>query len=73
MVLTLSQTSPGFYVSAVKVFQKHGGKNEKLLITSNFSFSHYVFNPFEELSANYFKFEIVACLTNKVRNKERNE
>ena len=27
--LTLSQTSPGFYVSAVQVFRKHGGKRRK--------------------------------------------
>ena len=36
--LTLSQTSPGFYMSAVQVFWKHW-KKDKLLITSNFSFS----------------------------------
>ena len=44
--LTLSQTNPGFYMSAVQVFWKHCGKREKLLITSNFSFSHSVFYPF---------------------------
>ena len=42
--LTLSQTSPGFYVSAV---------------TSNFSFSHSVFYLLGELSAIFTKFEIV--------------
>ena len=31
--LTLYQTSPGFYVSAVEVFWKHCGKGEKLLVT----------------------------------------
>ena len=36
--LTLSQTSPVFYLSAVQVFWKHWEK-EKLLVTSNFSFS----------------------------------
>ena len=39
ILLTLSQRSPGFYVSAVQVFRKHWEKEkllEKLLITSNF-------------------------------------
>ena len=36
--LNLSQTSPGFYVSAVQVGRK--------LVTSNFSFSYSVFYPF---------------------------
>ena len=36
-------------------------EKEKLLITSNFSFSHNVFYPFEELSAIFVKFEIVVC------------
>ena len=31
-------------------------EKEKLLITSNFSFSHIVFYPFGELSAAYSKF-----------------
>ena len=38
--ITPSQTSPGFYVSAVQVFWKH---YENTLVTSNFSFSHSVF------------------------------
>ena len=59
--LTLSQTSPGFYVSAVHVFWKHYGKRKKLLITSNFSFFPSVFYPFEEFSAIFNKFEIVVC------------
>ena len=36
-------------------------EEEKLLIMSNFSFSHSVFYPFEELSAIFIKFEIVVC------------
>ena len=40
--LTLSQTSPGFHMSAGKVFWKQWEK-EKLLETSNFPFSHSVF------------------------------
>ena len=37
------------------------GEKKKLLVTSNFSFSNSVFNPFEELSAILIKFEIVVC------------
>ena len=36
-------------------------EKEKLLVTSNFSFSHSVFYPFGELSFISFKFEIVIC------------
>ena len=36
-------------------------EKEKLLVTSNFSFSQSVFNPFEELSSIFIKFEIVVC------------
>ena len=36
-------------------------EKEKLLVTSNFSFSHSVFYPFEALSAIFIKFEIVVC------------
>ena len=48
-------------MSAVKVFWKHCGDKEKLLVTSNFSFSHSVSHPFGELNANFMKFEIVVC------------
>ena len=34
-------------------------EKEKLLVTSNFSFSHIVFYPFRKLSAIYIIFEIV--------------
>ena len=34
-------------------------EKEKLLVTSNFSFSHSVFYPFGELSAIFIKLEIV--------------
>ena len=43
--LTLSQTSPGFYMSAVRLLKTLWEK-EKLLVTSNFSFSHSVFSLF---------------------------
>ena len=36
-------------------------EKEKLLVTSNFSFSHSVFYPFGELSTIFIKFEIVIC------------
>ena len=36
-------------------------EKEKLLVMSNFSFSHSVFYPFEELSAIFIKFETVFC------------
>ena len=36
-------------------------EKEKLLLKSNFSFSHSVFYSFGELSAIFIKFEIVVC------------
>ena len=36
-------------------------EKEKLLVTSNFSFSHSVFYPFIELFAIFIKLEIVVC------------
>ena len=57
---TLSQTSPGFYLSAVLVsLLKTLWEKEKLLVTSNFSFAHSILYPFEELSAICIKFKIV--------------
>ena len=44
--LTLSKTSPGFYMSAV-------------LVSSNFSFYHSVFYLFQEFSAIFVDFKIV--------------
>ena len=55
-----SQTNPGFYVSAVQVLWKQW-EEEKLLVTSNISFSHSVFLPFGELSTIFIEFEIVVC------------
>ena len=37
-------------------------EKEKLLLTSNFSFSHSVFYPFEEFSTIFIKFEVVVCI-----------
>ena len=36
-------------------------EKEKLLVTSNFSFSHSIFYPFGEHSAIFIEFEIVVC------------
>ena len=36
-------------------------EKDKLLLRSNFSFSHNVFYPFGELSSIFVKFEIVVC------------
>ena len=41
-------------------FWKHCEK-EKLLVMSNFSFTHSVFYPFGELSAIFVKFKILVC------------
>ena len=57
--LTLSQTSPGFLRVCNTGLLKTLWEKEKLLVTSNFSFSHSVFYPFGELSAIFNKFEIV--------------
>ena len=61
VALSLSQTSPGVY-DCIADFLKTLWEKEKLLGTSNFSFSHSVFNPFRELSAIFIKFEIVCKL-----------
>ena len=61
ILLTLSQTSPGFLrVCGISVLKTLWEK-EKLLVTSNFPFSYSVFYTFLELSAIYIKFEIVVC------------
>ena len=57
--LTLSRTNPGFYVSTAQVFLKTLWEKEKLLIMSNFSFSHSVFYLFGELTSIFIKSEIV--------------
>ena len=44
-----------------QAFWKLYGEKEKLLVTSNFSFTHSVFYPFRELSAIFIKFKIVVC------------
>ena len=54
VVLNPSPNKPWFL--PVSLWEK-----DKLLVTSNFSFSHSVFYPFGELSAIVIKFEIVVC------------
>ena len=67
--LTLSQTSPGFYVSAA-VFWKTLREKEKLLETSNFSFSHSVFYLFDKLSAIFIKVETSSANSFSVEESE---
>ena len=52
------QTSPCFYVCGAGLVKTLWEK-EKLLVTSNFSFSHSVFFPLGELSTIFIKFDIV--------------
>ena len=59
--LTLSQTSPGFLRVCSTSPLKTLWEKEKLLVTSNFSFSHTVSYPFGELSASFIKFRFVVC------------
>ena len=58
--LTLSQTSPRFYVSAVSVFWKHWkedvARKEQFLL-----FQHYFYRHLGEFSTIFIKFEIVVC------------
>ena len=58
--LTLFPNNPWFlcvFTSSLKTLWE----KEKLLVTSNFSLSHIVFYPFEDLSAIFIVFEIVVC------------
>ena len=54
---TLTTEPPRWGTSLLKALWKI----KKLLITSNFSFSHSVFYPSGEHSGIFIKFEIVAC------------
>ena len=53
--------NPWFVCVNSTILLKTLREKEKLLVTSNFSFSHIVFYPFRELSATLTKFEIVIC------------
>ena len=58
---TLSQNKPWFLRVCSTSVLKTLWEKEKLLVTSNFSFSLSVFYLFEEFSAIFVKFEIVVC------------
>ena len=60
-LLTLSQTSPGLLRVCITSLLKALQEKEKLLVTSNFSFSCSAFYLLRELSATFNKFEIVVC------------
>ena len=57
---TLSQTSRFLCVCTTSLLKTLWEK-EKLLLMSNFSFSHSVFYPLGKLSVIFIKFEIVSC------------
>ena len=57
--LTLSQISPGFYVSVVHVFRKHCKKRRNCSLRAISPFPTMFFYPFGDLSASFDKFEIV--------------
>ena len=64
-ILTLSQTSSVFFffffrVCSRGIFRTLWEK-EKLLVSSNLSFSQIALYPFGELSGIFIKFEIVVC------------
>ena len=60
-VINLFPNKPWFLCLCSASLFKTLWEKEKLLITSNFSFSHSVFYLFGELSTIFNKFEIVVC------------
>ena len=60
-VINLFPNKPKFLPVCSTNLLKTLRKKEKLLVMSNFSFSHSVFYPFEKLSAIFIQFEIVVC------------
>ena len=60
-VFNLFQNKPWFLCVCNISLLKTLWEQEKLLVTSNFSFSHSVFYPFGELPAIFIKFKIVVC------------
>ena len=52
---------PGFLCVCTPSPLKTLWEKEKLLVTSDFSFSHSVFYPFQGLSASFITFKIVVC------------
>ena len=59
--VNLFANKPWFLLVGIISFMKTLWETQKLLITSNFSFSLSVFYPFGELSSIFIKFEIVVC------------
>ena len=59
-----------FYLSALQNLPKTLWEKEKLLVTSNFSFSHSVFYPFGELFAIFISFKIVICKLQSVEESK---
>ena len=59
--VTLSQTSPGFLRVCCTSILKTLLEKEKLLVTSNFSFSRSVLYQSRYLSAIFIRFETVVC------------
>ena len=59
--LTHSHTMTPFDAPGKQAFLKTLWVKEKLLVTSNFSFSHCVFYLFGYFSAIFVKFDIVVC------------
>ena len=60
-LLNLFSNKPWFFCVCSTSHLKTLWEKEKLLVTSNFSFSPSVFNHFRELSAIFIKFNIVIC------------
>ena len=60
-LLTLSQTSPGFYVSVVQVFWKHCGKRRNCSIRAISPFPTVFSTHFGEHFAVFIKFKIIVC------------
>ena len=52
---------PWFLCVCRRILLKSMREKEKLLVTSNFSFSHSVFYPYGELPAVFIELKIVAC------------
>ena len=58
---TLFPNKPWFLHVCSSSLLKTLWEKEKLLMMSNFSFSHNAFYPFGDLSAIFIKFKIVSC------------
>ena len=70
-ILNPFPNKPWFLHVCSTSFLKTLREKEKLLVTSNFSFSYSVFSPFEELPSICIKIEIVICklfLFGRVKN-----